>query len=112
MKNFIPWLCAALFGIGAAFFYTTQTQLGEDMDALRRVQAREVRDLRNQLDSARAGALAQNDDINELKKQSNEAVRLRNELRLLGEEKQKLNQQLQNARDSAQQENQATARRQ
>ena len=107
MKSFIPWLCAALFGIGAAYYYTTDSQKGDDMDTMRRVHARELQDLRTQLDSARAGSLAQNDDINELKKQSNEAVRLRNELRLLQEQKQKLDQQLQvvqNARDSAQQE--------
>jgi hypothetical protein len=107
MKNLIPWLCAALLGVGAAYFYTADTTKTDELSALRRREAQEVRTLRAELDSARAGALAQNEDINKLKKESNEAVRLRNELRLVREEKQKLDQQLQaaqSARDSAQQE--------
>jgi hypothetical protein len=94
MKTLLPWLCAVVLAVGVAIEYSANRKQAADL-------AR-VREDNDKLRAAAEAAKAQpsgngNDELIQLRKDHEDLLRLRNEVRLLRDEKQQLTKQAQAA---------------
>jgi seryl-tRNA synthetase len=100
MKSLIPWLCVVALLGGAAFLYLANQKKDAELTALR-AATQEVEQLRAQVAEAK-NAQVSNDEISRLRKDNEDLLRLRNEVRQLRDEKKQLAQQAQSAQAEVQ----------
>jgi chromosome segregation ATPase len=101
MKTLLPWLCAlALLG-AAGFFYSSNRKLAGEVAELRQHEA-QVQELRTELEQVKAtGSPVQAEEISKLRKDNQDLLKLRNEVRQLREGNKDLTQQAQRAQSQA-----------
>lgn len=105
MKTILPWLVAVLALAAAGFFYSSDRAKSGQIAALQK-ELESLEHLRAENAELRAGQTSA-DELQRLRKNTEELLRLRNEVRQLREEKQQMTQQAQSAQAAAQREVQA-----
>ena len=100
MKTFLPWILVVAFAAGAGALYFSNSSQRDELNRLRD-QAKQADALSTQADDLQKQLAAQNDQIASLQKDNAELLRLRNQVRQLGDEKAALAKQLQVAQSQA-----------
>lgn len=98
----LPWILVTAFLALAGYYYAADTKKRQDLETLRTVN--------DQLEAARASEEAevssrnqlQDEELGRLRKENEDLLRLRNEVRQLREEKQQLSTELQSTKASVQ----------
>lgn len=102
MKSAFPWLVALALLAAAAFFYSSNRKLAAEAIVLR-TETAQVEVLRTELEQLKTnGSPAQAEEIERLRKNNTELLRLRNELQQLRGDKKELAQKAQAAEAQAQ----------
>ena len=100
MKTILPWiLVVAIAACAGALYYSNSSQ-NKELAQLRE-QVKSVDALTSQADDLQKQVAAQNDQIATMHKDNEELLRLRNQVRQLGDEKAALTKQLQTAQSQA-----------
>lgn len=107
MKIVLPWLVAAIGIAAAAFFFNANKATTAQMAALQQ-ELQEVPALRSEIATLKTNVVPA-DELTRLRKDSDDALRLRNEVRQLRETKTALTQEAQSAQTAAQQAQQQAA---
>jgi outer membrane murein-binding lipoprotein Lpp len=100
MKNILPWILTVAFAAGAASLYFFNSAKNDELTKLR-AQSAQVDSLNSQLEDLQKQAASQNDQIAAMQKDNAELLRLRNQVRQLGDDKAQLTKQLQAAESQA-----------
>ncbi|HXS69189.1 MAG TPA: hypothetical protein VN761_10125 [Candidatus Polarisedimenticolia bacterium] len=100
MKTILPWVLAVAFAAAAGAMYFSKSSADAEL-AKARDEAQQTDTLRGQLDDAQKQVAALNDQVTSLNKDNQELLRLRNQVRQLGDEKAQLQKQLQVAQSTA-----------
>src|SRR3954463_7506124 len=106
MKAILPWIFVIVFGAGAAALYFSNSAKDAEL-AKAREQARQVETLRAELEESQKQAAAQSEQVTSLRKDNEELLRLRNQVRQIADEKAQLARQVQTvqaAQNGAQQQ--------
>jgi hypothetical protein len=102
MKRFLPWLIVLGLLVAVVFLYSSNQSLNQEANALRE-QISQAQALQEQVEQLKTtGSPAQAEQIAQLQKDTQDLLKLRNEVRQLREEKRLLNQQAQSAQAQAQ----------
>ena len=101
MKNFIPWL-VALLAVGGAFYFHSVEQKAAQTIAVLQPQVQELQTVREENEQLKSNQVSSN-ELERLRKDSTEALKLRNEIQSLRGEQAKLKQQAQAAQNQIQQ---------
>jgi hypothetical protein len=97
----LPWLCAAGLLAGAGTLYFSNQKLQADLAQLRQ-ESQSLQTQRAADDASNAQTQAAADELTRLRKDNEDLLRLRNEVRQLRQEKQQLTTQLQTVQAQAQ----------
>ena len=102
LKSLLPWLCVLGLLIGLAWAYAASQKKDAELAALREDSQR-LQQLQAELEEAKTNSVhAESDELNHLRKDNEELLRLRNEVRQLRVEKQQIATQLQTAQSQVQ----------
>ena len=102
MKSFLPWLCVIGLLGGAVLLFSSNQKLTREVTALRE-ESSQTQALRAELEQIKTtGAPAQAEQIAQLRRDNQDLLKLRNEVRQLREDKKLLGQQAQTAQAQAQ----------
>jgi hypothetical protein len=102
LKSLLPWLCVLASLLGLAWMYATNQKKDQELAALRE-ESQQLQQLRAEIEEAKTNsAQTASSEVAHLRKDNEELLRLRNEVRQLRGEKQQLNNQLQTAQTQAQ----------
>jgi septal ring factor EnvC (AmiA/AmiB activator) len=101
MKKILPWLLVVALGAGAGALYVSNSSKIQKIDELL-AQAKQSDDLQSKLDAAQKTVADQNDQIASIQKDTQELMRLRNQVKQLGDDKAQLTKQLAMAQSQAQ----------
>src|SRR5689334_5831380 len=96
MKTILPWILAIAFGAGAATLYFSNSAKDAEL-AKARDQIQQLDTLRGQVDELQKQATTQSDEVAALRKNSEELIRLRSQVRQMTDERIQLNKQVQTA---------------
>jgi len=97
LKTVFPWLCAAALLTATAALYSSNQKQSAELAQLRQ-ESQELQKLRAASEDLKtAGAQNVNEELVQLRKDREDLLRLRGEVRQLREEKKQLNQQVQKA---------------
>jgi hypothetical protein len=100
MKTILPWILVVAFAAGAGMLYYSNSTKQQELDALR-PQVAQVNDLNSKLEEVQKQAASQDDQIATMRKDNEELLKLRNQVRQLGDDKAALTKQLQAAQSQA-----------
>jgi hypothetical protein len=102
MKSLLPWLCVLGLLAGLAWVYAASQKKDVELAALRE-DSQQLQQLRAELEEAKTNSVqGQSDELTRLRKDNEELLRLRNEVRQLRGDKQQLATQLQTAQAQVQ----------
>ena len=102
LKSLLPWLCVLALLLGLAWMYATNQKKDQELAALRE-ESQQLQQLRAEVEEAKTNSMhAASDEVVRLRKDNEELLRMRNEVRQLRGEKQQLNTQLQMAQTQVQ----------
>ena len=101
-KMLIPWLIAVALLAGAALLYSSNQKKDEALAGLRESSQQMEQQLRAELEQAKTTNANQNAEVAQFRKDTEDLLRLRNEVRQLREDKQQLTKQAQTAQTEAQ----------
>jgi hypothetical protein len=99
MKSLLPWLCVLGLSAAVVFLYTGNQKKDADLQALRD-DVQKLQQAQADLETNKPGASA--DELTRLRKENEDVLRLRNEVRQLRDDKQKLEKQYQAAQSQVQ----------
>jgi hypothetical protein len=100
MKLLLPWICVVALAAGATSLYLSNSTKETELASLRE-QAQQAQTLQAEIETTRVKAQAQEAQLATAQKDSQELLRLRNEVRQLRDEKQQLSRQAQTAQAQA-----------
>lgn len=100
MKTILPWILAVAFAAGAASLYFSNSAKQTEIAGMRE-QVQQLDALRTQVDDLQKQATAQADQMVSMRKDNDELLSLRNQVRQLGDEKAKALKQLADAQAAA-----------
>ena len=102
LKSLLPWLCVLGLLIGLAWAYAASQKKDAELAVLRE-DSQKLQQLQAELEEAKTNSVhAESDELNRLRKDNEELLRLRNEVRQLRGDKQQLATQLQSAQSQVQ----------
>lgn len=102
MKSILPWLVAAVMLAATVFFFSANRKLSADVATLREESAK-VEPLRAEVERLKSsGAPAQAEEIAKLRRDNQDLLRLRNEVRQLRDGNKQLAQQVEQSHAQAQ----------
>jgi hypothetical protein len=102
LKSLLPWLCALGLLIGLAWVYAASQKKDAELAVLRE-DSQKLQQLQAEFEEAKTNsANAESGELNRLRKDNEELLRLRNEVRQLRGDKQQLATQLQTAQTQVQ----------
>lgn len=102
LKSLLPWLCVLGLLIGLAWAYAASQKKDAELAALRE-DSQKLQQLQAELEEAKTNSVhAESDELTRLRKDNEELLRLRNEVRQLRGDKQQLATQLQTAQSQVQ----------
>ena len=102
LKSLIPWACVLASLLGLGWLYTENQKKDQELTVLRDASD-QVQKLRTELEEIKANhSLVDTNEVARLRKDNEELLRLRNEVRQLRGDKQQLNSQLQTAQTQVQ----------
>ena len=102
LKSLLPWLCVLASLLGLAWLYATSQKKDQELAALRE-ESQQLQQLRAEVEESKTNSVqTASDEIARLRKDNEELLRMRNEVRQLRSEKQQLNTQLQSAQTQVQ----------
>ncbi len=102
LKSLLPWLCVLASLLGLAWLYATSQKKDQELAALRE-ESQQLQQLRAEVEEAKTNSVqTASDEIARLRKDNEELLRMRNEVRQLRGEKQQLSLQLQSAQTQVQ----------
>jgi hypothetical protein len=102
MKTLLPWLCVVGLVIGLGWVYSAGQKKDAELATLRE-ESQQLQKLRADLEEAKGShTQAASDELTRLRKDNEDVLRLRNEVRQLRNEKQQLATQVQTAQAQAQ----------
>jgi hypothetical protein len=102
LKSLLPWLCALGLLIGLAWVYAVNQKKDVELAVLRE-DGQKLQQLQAELEEAKTNSVhAESDELTRLRKDNEELLRLRNEVRQLRGDKQQLATQLQSAQSQVQ----------
>lgn len=97
MKTILPWVFVVLLAVGVVAQYASNRKQETEL-AQRREESAELQKLREASEQTKNGsAPTENDELTQLRKDHEDLMRLRNEIRQLRDEKAQLTKQLQSA---------------
>jgi len=99
--KFLPWLFVVLLAIGAGLLYNAYQQQAAELAQLRQA-SQELEQRASLADTNQPQPQAALDELNRLREENKDLLRLRNEVRQLREQNQQLNRQAQTAQAQAQ----------
>jgi len=99
MKTILPWILVVALGAGVAALYFSNSTKDAEL-AKAREQAQQVETLRTQLDEVQKQVASQTEQVASLKKDNEELLRLRNQVRQIADEKAQLTKQMQAAQSA------------
>jgi len=97
MKKLLPWICALALAIGVGALALSNKTKDAELAVLRE-QSQQADALRNELEEARTQARLQTEQIAGLRKDTDELLRLRNQIRQLQDDRTQLARQAQTAK--------------
>ena len=101
MKTFLPWLFALVFLGAAGFFFSSNRKLTQEVATLKQKET-QAEELRVELEHIKAnGSPVQNEEIAKLRRDTEDVLKLRNEVRQLREGQKDLTAQAQKAQAQA-----------
>ena len=102
LKSLLPWLCVLASLLGLAWLYATSQKKDQELAALRE-ESQQLQQLRAEVEEAKTNSVqTASDELARLRKDNEELLRMRNEVRQLRGEKQQLSLQLQSAQTQVQ----------
>ena len=102
LKSLLPWLCVLASLLGLAWLYATSQKKDQELAALRE-ESQQLQQLRAEVEEAKTNSVqTASDELARLRKDNEELLRMRNEVRQLRGEKQQLSTQLQMAQTQVQ----------
>jgi hypothetical protein len=102
LKSLLPWLCVLASLLGLAWLYATNQKKDQELAALRE-ESQQLQQLRTEVEEAKTNSVqTASAEVARLRKDNEELLRLRNEVRQLRGEKQQLSTQLQTAETQVQ----------
>jgi hypothetical protein len=104
VKTLIPWLCVVALAAGAGLLYSTGQKKDVELATLR-TTAQETEQLRAENVELKNAQIS-HDEITRLRKESEDVVRLRNQVRQLTDQMTQLTRQLETAQTTAQKQQQ------
>ena len=99
-KTLTPWACVIVLAAATAMLYSANTKKDAELARLR-PQAKQVEDLRTELETAKSTVASQTAELTRLQKDSEDVLRLRNEVRQLRDQSQQMAKQVQTAQHAS-----------
>ena len=101
LKTIFPWLCVVALGVALVSVYLSNSAKTTELARLQS-ENQQMEALRTELDQAKAQSKSQTDEIDTLRKEQQDLLKLRNEVGKLRDERQHLSKQVQSAQSQVQ----------